>query len=169
MSSSVATFAPCVRDDLEEEVLWLEVAVPHSDFAHLGNGADHLMNGDRSLNLREMARLDDLVEELAASTKFHDEVIVLLILGVFVELDAVRVVHGLHDANLRLQEINSIHLRLADGLHHADAIGGLVGRLEDRAVEALAQVRLRAVSPPAAVLRLRDGCSRHLSCHDVRP
>ena len=58
---------------LEEKAFWLEVAVAHSAFVHVGHGADHLLNGDRSLDLREMARLDDLVEELAANTKLHDK------------------------------------------------------------------------------------------------
>ena len=54
---------------LEEEVFWLEVAVTHSAFVHVGHGADHLLHGDRSLDLCEVARLDSLVKELVADPR----------------------------------------------------------------------------------------------------
>ena len=91
---------------LEEEAFWLEVAVAHSGFVHVGHGADHLLHDDRSLDLREAARLDNLVKELVSNTKLHDKVDVLLILEVVVvELDDVRVVHELHLAVLRLNAL----------------------------------------------------------------
>ncbi len=53
-----------------------------------------LLHGDRSLDLREVGRLDDLVKELVAGPGLELFV---------VELDVVRVVHELHDAVLRLK------------------------------------------------------------------
>mmetsp|Transcript_15708 Transcript_15708/g.41633 ORF Transcript_15708/g.41633 Transcript_15708/m.41633 type:complete len:289 (+) Transcript_15708:425-1291(+) len=100
----------------EEKVLGFEVAVAHVVLVHVVEGPHDLLHQDGGLHLREMARLDDAVEKLAARGELHDQVDVAVVLEGLVELDDVRVVHHLHDGDLLLEPVDVFHLRLGDGL-----------------------------------------------------
>mmetsp|Transcript_67453 Transcript_67453/g.146974 ORF Transcript_67453/g.146974 Transcript_67453/m.146974 type:complete len:230 (-) Transcript_67453:306-995(-) len=100
----------------EEEVLWLQVPMADVVLVHVIDGANYLVHQDGSLNLSEVARLDDAVEELPSSSQLHDQVDVTMVLEGLEELDNVRVIHHLHDSNLLLEAINVLHLCLGDRL-----------------------------------------------------
>mmetsp|Transcript_88878 Transcript_88878/g.251984 ORF Transcript_88878/g.251984 Transcript_88878/m.251984 type:complete len:349 (-) Transcript_88878:26-1072(-) len=77
---------------LEEEVLRLQVAVADPVLVHVVDGTNHLLHDDRDLGLLEVALRDDVIEELAAAAKLHDQVYVLGVHESLVELDNARVV-----------------------------------------------------------------------------
>jgi hypothetical protein len=60
----------------------------HSASVHVGHGTDRLLHGDRSLDLREVGRLDDLVKELVAGPGLEVFVVEL------VDVPMVRELHG---------------------------------------------------------------------------
>mmetsp|Transcript_88888 Transcript_88888/g.252010 ORF Transcript_88888/g.252010 Transcript_88888/m.252010 type:complete len:512 (-) Transcript_88888:29-1564(-) len=126
----------------QEEVLGLQVAVADVHLVHVVDGPEYVLHHDRGLDLGEVARLDDPVEELAAGAELHDQVEAPVVLERLVQLDDVRVVHQLHDGYLPLELLEVLHLRLGDRL---DGTGGarlLVPGLADGPVGALAELVL---------------------------
>mmetsp|Transcript_75380 Transcript_75380/g.180032 ORF Transcript_75380/g.180032 Transcript_75380/m.180032 type:complete len:283 (+) Transcript_75380:808-1656(+) len=126
----------------EQEVLRFQVAVAHVVLVHVVDGADDLLHEDGCLHLREVAGLDDAIEELAAGAKLHDQVDVPVVLKRLKQLDDVGVVHHLHDGNLLLKALDILHLRLGDCFHGSDCLRGDVGRFAHGAVGPLAQLLL---------------------------
>mmetsp|Transcript_104626 Transcript_104626/g.272328 ORF Transcript_104626/g.272328 Transcript_104626/m.272328 type:complete len:458 (-) Transcript_104626:231-1604(-) len=121
----------------EQEVLGLQVAVAHVIFVHVVERPDDLLHEDGGLDLREVPRLDDAVEELAARGELHDQINVAVVLEGLVEFDDVGVVHHFHDGDLLLEAVDVLHLRLGDGLAGPNGARGLVLRLGHGAIGAL--------------------------------
>mmetsp|Transcript_65300 Transcript_65300/g.181581 ORF Transcript_65300/g.181581 Transcript_65300/m.181581 type:complete len:487 (-) Transcript_65300:174-1634(-) len=121
----------------EDEILGLQVAVAHVVLMHVINCADDLLHDNRRLHLCEVTRLDDAVEKFSTCAKLHDEINVFPVLEGFVKLDNVGMVHHLHDGNLLLEAFDVLHVVLGNRLHSAACPGGLVFRLDHRAIRPL--------------------------------
>ena len=122
------------------------------------DGRQQLLHDDGGVVLVELGAVDDLVEELAALANLGHEVEALLVLEVLVHLDDVGVVHVLEDHDLVLQHLDLLRVQqvLAQHLHGALALGGLVEAQPHLAEGALSEHLADAVVVADLAVRLAD-------------
>ena len=77
--------------DGQQEVLWLQVSVDDLHLAQVLNAEDDLLVNCTSLLLSKSVTRDDIIEELASFSHFHDKVEALVGLNHLIKLDEVRV------------------------------------------------------------------------------
>mmetsp|Transcript_98942 Transcript_98942/g.121128 ORF Transcript_98942/g.121128 Transcript_98942/m.121128 type:complete len:466 (+) Transcript_98942:305-1702(+) len=126
----------------EEEILRFQITMAHLILVHVVDGTNDLLHQNGRLHFREVARLDDPVKELSARAELHDQIDVPVIFKRLKELDDVWVVHHLHDGNLLLEALQILHLRLGDGLHSTDGLGGDIGCFAHRSIGSFTQLLL---------------------------
>mmetsp|Transcript_63308 Transcript_63308/g.141027 ORF Transcript_63308/g.141027 Transcript_63308/m.141027 type:complete len:204 (+) Transcript_63308:268-879(+) len=91
---------------------------------------EDLLHDNRRLILREVARIQEAVEEFASAAKLHDNVHVPSILEVLVESDDMRVVEHFQRAELILKHDQlGFPPNLLEHLHRPFSSSGLVGAL----------------------------------------
>mmetsp|Transcript_22175 Transcript_22175/g.48492 ORF Transcript_22175/g.48492 Transcript_22175/m.48492 type:complete len:248 (+) Transcript_22175:770-1513(+) len=120
----------------EQEIFRFEISVANMVLVHVVDGSDDLLHEDGGLNLGEVSRFDDSIEELTTSRKFHYEIYVSVILERLVEFDDVGMIHHLHDGNFLLEAVDVLHLCLGDRLDRPNVARSLIFGLANGAVRA---------------------------------
>jgi hypothetical protein len=88
---------------LEEHVFWFQIAVNNSHMCQIEQYLEDLLDDTSNVGLGQLLTSDNLLEELAAFTKFEDEHVVRLVVIDLVEADYVYVVQRLHDCHFHKQ------------------------------------------------------------------
>ena len=96
---------------VEEQVLWLQVAMYNSEFMEILNTADDLLEEFARLSFLKLLFLDNIIEELTPRHKLHDQEELLRRLNDFKELDDVWVSDHFQDLNFSR---HALHICISD-------------------------------------------------------
>ena len=89
-----------------EDVLRLEISVHHILSMAVSDCRDDLLNYDGCIFLFKKLSLGDFIEKFSSSANLCDEVVSLVILVEFIELDDVRMVQSLKNFNLMSKSLD---------------------------------------------------------------